>query len=636
MAEWCELGLAYTQDERIAGVLTRLYDGNAPVRDSERWRSTADAERNSPPSALTRADMSWRGLLGACTSEPPERAWNITSACLPSQGLAVIRRDQGRAYVALEGGHDGGGHGHPDRLALTVQTGQARWLEDPGTGSYVDPSLHWYRSTLAHAAPLVDGRSQAVEPGELLAFEERGGAGWIWKRVRNLSPGVTIDRTIVVADGYLVDLLEWRSEPRDRREGETENEFAADARREREIMLPIAGAGDIASPLAWVQTKLTGAGGREDGFEFLDRAEVAPLSPRVSLHAHPTVARADAAMTVEVNANVWYGSSAPGVLIRAQTPGAPEHDQTMRHWLRVHGTQGSIAGVWCWPSGADGVLVVDDVDFEFGDNPRVIVTTLDGTRAEHQRAPHGWHIELHARHARSSMDLEGLIAKSAVEPTSRNHVVQSDAALLVPTVDDESILGQPGDTIDGALTMLLDEPFYVRTELSWREADCPTALVQLAVTATEMVVDVDVRTGQLVIADAGIENPLDNERNDINSDGLQWYLAESHEAQWSAAALVVPAAIDAPRITQLVPGMSATPKTAWRPTRTGWAARLTWRRADLPIGTDAIILFDLVINERSINRERRRGQLVLSGGGGFGYLRGDRHEPARSLRLSLV
>ena len=520
VAEWCELGWAYTQDEQIAGVLTRLYDGNAPVRDSERWRSTADAERNSPPSALTRADMSWRGLLGACISEPPVRAWNITSACLPSQGLAVLRRDQGRTYVALEGGHDGGGHGHPDRLALTVQTGQARWLEDPGTGSYVDPSLHWYRSTLAHAAPLVDGRSQSVEPGELLAFEERGGAGWIWKRVRNLSPGVTIDRTIVVADGYLVDLLEWRSEPRDRRRGETDNELAADALREHEIMLPIAGAGDIASPQAWVQAKLTGAGGREDGFEFLDRAEVAPLSPRVILRAHPTVARADAAMTAEVNATVWYGSSAPGVLIRAQTPGAPEHDQTMRHWLRVHDTQGSIAGVWCWPSGADGVLVVDDVDFEFGDNPRVIVTTLDGTRAEHQRAPHGWHIELHARHARSSLDLEGLVAKPAVEPTGRKHVVRSDAALLVPTVNDESILGQPGDTIDGALTMLLDEPFYVRTELSWREADCPTAFVQLAATATELVVDVDVRTGQLVIADAGIENPLDNERNDINSDGL--------------------------------------------------------------------------------------------------------------------
>ena len=636
VAEWCELGFAYTQDERIAGILTRLYDGNAPVRASERWRSTADAERNSAPSALTRTDMSWRGLLGACTAAAPEHAWNIASTCLPSQGLAVLRRDQGRTYVALEGGHHGGGHGHPDRLALTLQTGHARWLEDPGTGSYVDPSLHWYRSTLAHAAPLVDGRSQSIEPGELLAFEERGGAGWIWKRVRNLSPGVTMDRTIVVADGYLVDLLEWRYEPPDRHEGDDETDFAADALREREITLPIAGVGDIAPAQAWVRTMLTGAGGREDGFDFLDGAEVAPLPPRVMLRAHPTVARADAAMTVEDNAALWYGSSAPGILLRARTPGAPEHDPTMRHWLRVRGTQGCITGVWCWPSGPESTLVVDDVDFEFGERPRIIVTTLDGTRAEHQRAPHGWHIELHARHARSSVDLEGLLTKPDVEPTVQKRVVQGDAAVLVPTVGNDAIRGQPGDSIDGALTMLLDEPFYVRTELSWREADCPTAFVQLAATESELVVDVDVRTGQLVITDAGIENPLDNERNDINSDGLQWYLAESLEAGWMASALVVPAANNAPRITELVPGMSVRPKTAWRPTRTGWAIRLIWRRTELPRGDDAIVRFDLVINERSADRERRRGQLVLSGGGGFGYLRGDRHEPARSLRLSLV
>ena len=37
--------------------------------------------------------------------------------------------------------------------------GSARWLDDMGTGSYVDPSLHWYRSTLAHNAPLLDGKS---------------------------------------------------------------------------------------------------------------------------------------------------------------------------------------------------------------------------------------------------------------------------------------------------------------------------------------------------------------------------------------------------------------------------------------------------------------------------------------------
>ncbi len=635
VAEWCELGLAYTQDERIAGVLTRLYDGNAPARESERWLSTADAERNSAPTALTRADMSWRGLLAASTSAPPERPWNIASACLPSQGLAVLRRDQGLTYVALEGGHDGGGHGHPDRLALTLQTGPARWLEDPGTGSYVDPSLHWYRSTLAHAAPLVDGRSQSAEHGELLAFEERGGAGWMWKRVRNISPGVTMDRTIVVADGYLVDVLEWRYEPHDRGEGEDDNDLVADASREREIMLPIAASGEVEPAPGWFRAPLSVSGGQDAGFDFLEDLEVAELSPRVMLRARPTIARAEGAIEVVDSAGLWYGSSAPGVLMRARTPGAPEHEPTMRHWLRVRGTEGCITGVWCWPSGPDGALLVDDVDFEFGENPRVIVTTTDGTRAEHQRAPHGWHIELHARHARSSVDLEGLIATPEVEPVPQKRVVQGDAAVLVPTISDDAAAGQPGDPIDGALTTLLDEPFYVRTELSWREADCPTALVQVAATETRLIVDVDVRTGPLVTADDGVENPLDNERNDINSDGLQWYLAESLDAGWMAAALVVPGDLRAARVTHLIPGMTVVPTTSWRPTRTGWAVRLVWRRADLPRGNDGIVRFDLVINERTVDRQRRRGQLVLSGGGGFGYLRGDRHEPARSLRLSL-
>jgi len=634
VAEWCELGLAYTGDERIAGVLTRLYDGSAPQRERERSRSTADAERNSAPSALTRADMSWRGLLGASTSAPPERPWSMASGCLPSQGLAVLRRDAGRTYVALEGGHDGGGHGHPDRLALTLQTGDARWLEDPGTGSYTDPSLHWYRSTLAHAAPLVDGRSQSSEHAELLAFEERGGAGWMWKRVRNISPGVTIDRTIVVADGYLVDLLEWRYEPHERGEGEDDNDLAADASRAREIMLPIAGAGEVTPGPVWVRAAWPTDGNRDDGFEFLEETELAPLTPRVMLCAQPTVARADGKMVGHGTASLWYGSSAPGVLLRARTPGAPEHEPTTRHWLNVRGTQGCITGVWCWPSGPNGALLVGDVDFEFGENPRVIVTTTDGTRAEHQRAPHGWHIELHARHARSSVDLEGLIPSPDVEPIPRQRVVQGDAAILVPTVSDDATLGLPGDSIDGALTALLDEPFYVRTELSWREADGPTAFVQLAATETKFIADVDVRTGPLVLAEAGVENPLDNERNDINSDGLQWYLAESAEAGWVAAALIVPADLDAPRVTSLLPTETLTPQIAWRRTPTGWAIRLLWGRANLPRGHDGIVRFDLIINERSVDRERRRGQLVLSGGGGYGYLRGDRHEPARSLRLS--
>ncbi len=667
IAEWCELGYAHLGDARLAGVLTRLYDGSVPAGDTERWRSTADAERNVAPVGLTRADCSWRALLGARVEAPPDTPWQLESTCLRAQGLAVMRRDQARTYVALEGGHDGGGHGHPDRLALTVQTQSARWLEDPGTGSYVDPSLFWYRSTLAHAAPLVNGRSQTAVTGELLAFEDRGGAGWIWKRARDVAPGVTIERTVVVADGYLVDLLEWSSAPVVHDHDRATDSGAGSTAHE--LLLPIGGAGEVVPSPLWIPVALQRAGGLEDGFEFVRDARAAPLSPRVMFRAQATSAQvtsaqvtsaqvtsagatsADDAATVQPElsvARVWYASANPGVLLRGHVPGAPEHSATVRHWLRVRGDQGVIAGVWCWPDPDTGAYLVHDVAFALGNTPRIDVTTVDGTRAEHARAPHGWHIELHARHARSSIDLEGLIAPSAVAPLDGmapgrppDVAAQGDAAVLVPNVLESAVQGAPGSTVDGAISFLLDAPFYVRTEHTWREADCPTALVQLAATATSFVVDVDARTGPLVVAAAPDDNPMDNERADINSDGVQWYLTDDAAQGWTAAALVVPAAPDAPRCTQLVSSDSTTagaaaPLATWRQTVTGWALRLVWARERLPRGADATVRFDLIVNERSVDRERRRGQLVLSGGGGFGYLRGDRHEPARSLRLSFV
>ena len=97
-----------------------------------------------------------------------------SSLTIASQGYTVHRREGGRAYVALDWGESGGGHGHPDRLNLVVAHGASRWLDDMGTGSYVDPSLHWYRSTLAHNAPLVDGRSQARVNGWCVADESAG------------------------------------------------------------------------------------------------------------------------------------------------------------------------------------------------------------------------------------------------------------------------------------------------------------------------------------------------------------------------------------------------------------------------------------------------------------------------------
>ncbi|MGH2608342.1 MAG: hypothetical protein ACRDHF_04570 [Tepidiformaceae bacterium] len=48
------------------------------------------------------------------------------------------------------------------------------------------------------------------------------------------------------------------------------------------------------------------------------------------------------------------------------------------------------------------------------------------------------------------------------------------------------------------------------------------------------------------------------------------------------------------------------------------------------------VRFDLIVNEMLPARERRAGQLVWSGGGGWVWLRGDRQDPSRFGALELV
>jgi hypothetical protein len=212
-AESCELGLARRDDPRLTTALSRLYDGDAASGRTDRWRSAAEAEQPEPPVALSRADLSWKSLLFARASLPDLPVESPRTALLDGQGIAVFRRESGRTFIALDYGQSGGGHGHPDRLNLLLMDGTARWLDDMGTGSYVDASLHWYRSSLAHNAPLADGRSQRPGEGLLLAFEERGAAGWAQVE---LPPGVLAadvqgGRTLVVMPDYAVDQVVWQS-----------------------------------------------------------------------------------------------------------------------------------------------------------------------------------------------------------------------------------------------------------------------------------------------------------------------------------------------------------------------------------------------------------------------------------------
>ncbi|MEP6689706.1 MAG: heparinase II/III family protein, partial [Gemmatimonadaceae bacterium] len=392
-AESCELGLgrASIDDPLLVGALAELYRSDVPRRDTGRSRSTAEAERNPPPSSLTRADLNWRSMLCARAELPPLERIASRSAVLEGQGIGVLRRGGGGAYVALDYGVSGGGHGHPDRLNAIIAFREGRWLDDYGTGAYVDPSLHWYRSTLAHNAPLVNGTSQARVDGELVAYDERGDAGWIdarvppegfdaetrrmlaritdgaerrrvgaavisgWEPPEGIADGAFIRRALVVMSDYAVD----------------EVRFEADTLSRFELPLHVDARPDA---LAFVDATLAGGAGAEDGFSFVRVARMAPLAAghvvRASIAGPPA-------------GEVWIISSVPSECWHAVAPGAPGHGDAPFLLLRANARSARFITIWNWGAPFAGVAV---------DGERIRIVMGDDARHEHGRTARGWHI----------------------------------------------------------------------------------------------------------------------------------------------------------------------------------------------------------------------------------------------------
>jgi hypothetical protein len=581
-AESCELGLARRDDARLVGMLARLYDPLVERRETGRRCSTADVESNRPPTGLARGDLSWRALLFARELLPPLAAHPLESDLLPAQGFGILRRDGGALFVGLDYGHSGGGHGHPDRLNLLLSDGDVRWFDDPGTGSYVDESLHWYRSTLAHTAPLLDGRSQPRVHGTLLAFEDQGAAGWISARAP-LADDCVVRRSVVVLHDYLVDRVDWTSD-------------AA-----HEVALPLHGVAvlaDAGEPLEAEPAPIDGGVEREDGFRYLTttgRLPVADDVVRLRGAREGTGKQLDGWIAVTPRATWWS----------ARTLGAPGQPEQSLVLPRVSARAGAIVGVWSWHGAVASVAMEGDT---------IRVTRFDGAIDTHAPYAGGWKI---VTAGGSSIALRASERTVGAEAEER---------------PDTSPTGEPTTPISLPVRLELGEEHYRRAEETWKEAGGPTANVSLErrgeVLHVEVVVPRSVR--HFIAIDA--VNPFDNDPAAIHGDGVQLYAESGGRAGgW----LLVPVAGTSDVSMRVAEGWSdeLRPRPTWRTTGDGYQLD-----ADIPLPHDAgSVALDILVNLSGPGRERRRGQLVLSGAQGeFVYLRGDRHARDRLLPFRTV
>ncbi len=581
IAEHCELGFARRTDPVLAGALARMYEPGHARHETGRRRSSADVERNARSSSLTRADLSWRALLFACAELPAADVVAPPSALLDAQGLAVFRRDEGRTYVSLDYGHSGGGHGHPDRLNVILAVDDVRWLDDFGTGSYVDPSLHWYRSTLAHNAPLFDGHSQLRVDGSLLAYDERGDAGWIHAVADEVATGVTAERTLVVMPSYVVDVISW------------------DAESDVLFDLPLHAPLEIVAPSVVRKSEpLAGGEGTEDGFRFVRDTSV----ERVDAGADVSARASGGAPTLDLFAS----ASPPTDWWRGVAPGAPGKGEHTFRIVRARGAVGDLRRGWSWRG---------DVVSAAWMNDRLVVALANGAVHTHRSSGQRWQIDVESADGARAIELAGAIVAPLDAP--RKAEIAGRPSLRVP------LDGRP-------LVLSLTESHYRRSEQSWAEAGEPAATVSIRWTGQSTEIDVDVLASERTFAPADATNIYDNEFADVNGDGVELFVeTDDGLAGWMLVPELEPSDVRMRPIEGWTAPVSIS--AAWEPTASGYHMNIS-----LP-GDAPVRSLDVIVNEMPRGRLRRRGQLVLSGGAGeFVYLRGDRHEPHRLIPLDLT
>jgi hypothetical protein len=182
------------------------------------------------------------------------------------------------------------------------------------------------------------------------------------------------------------------------------------------------------------------------------------------------------------------------------------------------------------------------------------------------------------------------------------------------------------DALPSEAIVVLGEESYRRSELPYPGPDALGGRVAVAAHETRVFVCIEVRKDPLCFRGPAESDPaLDNEAPDIHSDGVQCYLG------WDGWKGFVAVPVDGTGEVRVRPvaGTSAGAGDlagSWSRTPDGYVVLLV---AD--VGVEVVpgqeFPLQVVINEMPPGRLRRAGQLVLGGGPGWTYLRGDRESP---------
>lgn len=580
--ELWEAGQAWLPEETgpwIGGWLDDLY--RAPAQPSQAFDSWLHEAGEPVPSTRSRADLSWWAALEMAPVLETGAREEAGSARLPTNGLVVLR--SGDRYASLECGTRGGGHGHADRLHLTLHAGGTYWLPDFGTGSYVNRDLIWYRSTLAHNAPRLNGRDQPPDDAVCDAYAVED--AWAWTR------GILGDmtRTLVAGPEYLVDSVgsagtderlielpwhlqgDWRVEtPGDWETVPFENEFVTGARRFRP-----AGDGPVA-------VRATGGG--------------ATLGLFLAGHDE---------------------------LLELTAPGLPGSGPAPFLLQRARGRAVRLVAVLD-PSGAvRGMATTAEL---------IEITTAAGVDRQFALMD-GWQVESGGVTVRlggkiiQPPPVEGLFTgRTIVEPVEARAIWVEQP----PALDGTELGFVPAEPL-----ALDTEDQYRRSEEPWAGPEEFSASAWVNWSEEELYLMVEVVKPEPVFRPAGAPPlRLDNEPDDIHSDGLQLYLR--HEGTLLGFLIVPETAGDGLRVRP-VEGTGARDgmvRGHWQRMETGYRVTLGIR-PPWEILSSNEIGFDLAVNEMQPERVRRAGQLIWTGGNGWIYLLGDRQDPRRLGRLIL-